>query len=252
MRSVTTRAAILLSLAVWPASCVTGPAPTFTLQDGATVNADQLGYVAKNRRLLNYLKQSKDYITIFTSPPSCPSYYFYSYSTTSYNPNLETHRAQCSRAVAARMADYSERAQRSCRCITFAEGQSGKGFRVEVNDEFARDTMLTSIATIMETRGNSRSRLRGFMRISLSSGDFELLNESLVSVCTGRVQIGGSKATLSCFHDSLQLSGTYQSGESSGRLYGIGRFQAPEGMKLDFAVNLTDRELTQQRPNFPD
>lgn len=254
MRTFLIHVVCLLALATLIASC--GAPPAFTLLDGTRVNADQLGYVAKNPRLLDFLRGSKDaHVTIFTSPQSCPSYFFHSSSTTTVNPNLDAHRDQCSRAVAARMVDYPERIRTNCRCITFAQGQANTGFRVVAANEFARDTTLNAIATIVERRGDTKSTIRGFMAVSLSTGEFKLSNEQFIPVCTGSLQLGGGNATLSCFNDSIKLSGTYQRGEDatlSGRLYGIGRFQSPDGMRLDFAVNLTDQELRKRRPNFPD
>lgn len=160
-------------------------------------------------------------------------------------------RSRCDAFVAARLVHYDAAARGRCGCVKIVEGRPSERLRVTAPillDPYEYDTALFTVS-----RGGAGEILRGYA--ARGNADFRLFNERQQPVCHGDKFEQGVVGTFSCFGGRVTARGTYryvrETGASGPVFYFVGRFELSNGERLDFVTGLTDVELKQRLPNFP-
>jgi len=245
------------------------PAIKVDLPDGRIASIDEVPGV--KRRLVRYLEsrqktergsvyKSPMAFTLYGSPSFCPAEYrdwYYPLGITSPVNSLTSQlvEEQCNQALRLRLVDYDEPARQRCRCVRLMENRALWEFNLRIVSDVAIDPFTYSTMTLVHTRGTAREALRGFA--AFSDTEMRLYNAARQLVCSGPSSDGAPATALTCFGGRLKATGSFRSmkddalGFRRGG-YWLGAYRLANGERIDIATDLTDSELKQRHPNFPD
>jgi len=191
--------------------------------------------------------------TLIGTPSFCPAEYRDTYGEPGgTNPFVES---QCQESVRSRLSGFDEQTRQRCGCVRLVENRALWDLKLRVLSNEALDPFIYSTMTLFHTHRGARETLRGFA--AFSATEVRLYNAARQLVCSGKASQDSHIGNLTCFGDRVRATGTLRSipDVSLGyrrRGYWLGAYKLPDGGRLDLVTELTDQELKQHHPNFPE
>jgi len=151
------------------------------------------------------------------------------------------------------LQDYDDAVKERCACLKLIEIQSKD--RVRILNEAALDPFIYSTVTLVHSRRGMRETFRGY--IALGKWETRIYNTDRKLVCSGAPTGDNAAGDLTCFGGKTRAVGALRMHEVNKlipirhRIYGVGAYSLSNGERMDMVVNLTDRELRDLLPDFP-
>lgn len=226
--------------------------------DGSKIPFEKVGLLRKFPELLHAMNKLPAYskVVLTSSTPPCPSAYYWT-STVMGEVDRAGALGRCEAFMDKVMQNLSAAVRQACKCGIASEGQTqaqgGVHLRMGAGD--AADALSYATAKLVERGPGGPSDARGVFAISREDGSARLYNQDLRLMCTAKSELSGETVQVDCGKGAATGAGKYRlfrSARMFGGGYALARIELAPSSKIDIAINITDEELSQFHPRFPE
>ena len=219
-----------------------------TLPNNDKIEASELPFYKNRPKVLDFLTRVNGQMAVASPPEFCPSYSY----TTWNRSNLEWAINKCDKKLEKRFKDYTEEFRKRCACEFVVKNKVILDFKFLKNKH-----KWATIKIYFKSKEGKVSNVRGVLEFEVSElrkQNIRVLNQNLEEFCVGTMRPAfddSGEFDLTCVDGTRHAAGkvTLQ-GFSNMHTIGSGYFD--DGVVFAFLAGLTDSEINEEYPNFPD